>query len=293
MAARQGAAHYWAAEQTGVIGNRGYRLVVYRSNALDRRRTRALDQEISAARHALEQSAQRLAAQAFACAADAQHALERWLADEQPAWYSVTGTVGAKTHHTRPGRPRKHPAPDDVTTQWHVEITIGAIDAARRQRELERRSTFVLITTVPREELSAADLLREYKGQVHVERHFHFLKDPLFVDALFVKKPERVEALGYVLLMACLLYSLVERRARRSGVPIPSLSRRILTHPTGHEIVRHLRGLQVDRDADGHRVIAFPAPLQPTLRAILEALQMPTTVFTEAPLRNPPTLSPP
>ncbi len=65
------------------------------------------------------------------------------------------------------------------------------------------------------------ELLGESKGQVHVERHFHFVKDPLFVDALFVKRPECVEALGYVLLLACLLYSLLERRLRQSGVPVP------------------------------------------------------------------------
>ena len=44
--------------------------------------------------------------------------------------------------------------------------------------------------------------------------HFHFLKDPLFVDALYVKKPERVEALGYVLLMACLPALQLGRAAR-------------------------------------------------------------------------------
>ena len=71
-----------------------------------------------------------------------------------------------------------------------------------------------LIATVP------VALLAEYKGQVHVERHFHFLKDPLFVDALYVQKPERIEALGYVLLLLCLLYSLAERRLPHS-VPIP------------------------------------------------------------------------
>lgn len=33
----------------------------------------------------------------------------------------------------------------------------------------------------------------EYKGQTHVEHHFHFLKDQLFLDALFVKKPKNIE----------------------------------------------------------------------------------------------------
>ncbi len=109
-----------------------------------------------------------------------------------------------------------------------------------------------------------------------------------FVDALYVKKPERVEALGYVLLLACLLYSLVERRVRAAQVTIPSPSRRQLKNPTGHEIVRHLENLQVTLDPAGNRTVALPAILHPTLTAIMDALHMPITVFTEPPLREPP-----
>lgn len=290
LAIRADGAPDWASEQSGVIDGRSYRLVVYRSSAGDTRRLRALDREIAAARQTLERSARAVTAQSFACEADARAALDRWLAEAADAGHHVSGTVTARTHHARPGRPRQAPSPDDITTTWHVDITIGAVDEARRQREWERRSAFVLITTVPADRLSAAELLAEYKGQVHVERHFHFLKDPLFVDALFVKKPERVEALGYVLLGACLLYSLAERRLRNSGIPIPSPSRRVLTRPTGHELIRHLQSVQVARDAQtGARVIALPTIYHPTLVAILDALQMPPTVFTEPPVRAAPT----
>jgi hypothetical protein len=37
-----------------------------------------------------------------------------------------------------------------------------------------------------------------------VEQRFHFLKDPAFVDAVFLQNPERIEALGYVMLMMLL-----------------------------------------------------------------------------------------
>ncbi len=63
--------------------------------------------------------------------------------------------------------------------------------------------------------------------------------------------------MGYVLRGACLLYSLAERRVRRSGIPLPSSSRRVLTRPTGHELIRHLQGVHIERDATtGARVIA-------------------------------------
>lgn len=288
VAQRAHAAEYRASEQSDLIGDRRYRLVVYRSRTPDARHARTLDRDIAQQRRILEQAADTVREQVFACEADARQALQHWLTTTPRVWHRVSGEVLAETRQARPGRPRKQPLPGEVLTVWRVTITIGEVDVERRQQELERRSTFVLITTVSAEVLSAAALLAEYKGQVHVERHFHFLKDPLFVDALYVKKPERVEALGYVLLLACLLYSLVERRVRAAKVAIPSPSRRVLKNPTGHEIVRHLESLQVTRDTAGKRTVALPSILHATLAAILDALHMPITVFTEPPLREPP-----
>jgi transposase len=48
--------------------------------------------------------------------------------------------------------------------------------------------------------------MKEYKQQSSVELRFKFLKDPMFVDSLFLKTPERIEALGYVLLIALFIY---------------------------------------------------------------------------------------
>ena len=160
---------------------------------------------------------------------------------------------------------------------------MGAVRQDRKQQELERRGTFVLITTVSQERLSSEELLREYKSQTSVERHFHFVKDPWFVDGWFLKKAERLEALGYVILLACLLYRLVERRVRRSGLSIPSPSRRMLTHPTGHEIVRHLESLQIVTDPHGRRQIALEPALHATFTTILQAVGMEDTVFTTPP----------
>lgn len=100
----------------------------------------------------------------------------------------------------------------------------------------------------------------------------HCLKDPLFVDAPFLKKPERLDALGDVLWGACLLYSLAERRLRRSGIPIPSPSRRGLPRPTGHDLIRHWQGVQIECDpATGPRRLALPRIVPPTLLACCDA----------------------
>lgn len=83
---------------------------------------------------------------------------------------------------------------------------------AERERRL---GYFVLATNVDdAAHLPAADILREYKQQSTVELRFKFLKDPLFVDALFLKTPERLEAPGYLFLLALFLYMTIERRLR-------------------------------------------------------------------------------
>lgn len=285
IAARRDAADYWASEQQGAIDGVPYRLVVYRSSFLEARKEKTLDRRIAGARKTLAQAAKVFEHTIYDCREDATQAVQQWQARRETQWFAVETAINEEEQRLsrgQRGRPRKTEEP--LTKKgWRVTATIGAVDTAQRQREWERQATFVLIAPMNTKEWDARGLLQEYKGQVHCERHFHFLKDPLFIDALFVKKPERVEALGYVLLMACLLYSLMERRARRSTVTIPSPSRRVLTHPTGHEIVRHLHSVQVIPLPSGARQVAVPQRFHATFLAILEALSLPDTVYTEPP----------
>ena len=84
-------------------------------------------------------------------------------------------------------------------------------------RKRQETGCFVLLTNVPTVgEMAhrAGDVLRAYKEQHGIEQNFGFLKDPLIVNSLFLKKPERIEALGLVLLLALLLWRLMERSLR-------------------------------------------------------------------------------
>ncbi len=54
-----------------------------------------------------------------------------------------------------------------------------------------------------------------YKNQQSCERGFGFLKDPLFfADSLFVKKPERVETMLFLMSLCLLVYNLGQRQLR-------------------------------------------------------------------------------
>jgi transposase len=112
-----------------------------------------------------------------------------------------------------PGRPKRSAPQETQGYQWQATL--------ERKPEFEsqlrqRHSRFILATNVLDEQTYPAErLLQEYKGQQHVERGFRFLKDPLFfTSSVFVKKPQRVEALALVMALTLLVYSLGQRQLR-------------------------------------------------------------------------------
>jgi len=63
----------------------------------------------------------------------------------------------------------------------------------------------------------AREVLRAYKEHQGIEQPFAFLQAPLIVHRLFLKKPERIEAVGVGVWRALLLWRLVERALRVQG----------------------------------------------------------------------------
>jgi transposase len=89
-----------------------------------------------------------------------------------------------------------------------LEVDEGKLERARRGL-----GRFLLATDVlDREALPAGEVLGRYKDQGRtVERGFRFLKDPLFfTGSTFLKRPERVMALGMVMALALLVYALAK-----------------------------------------------------------------------------------
>jgi len=83
----------------------------------------------------------------------------------------------------------------------------------------------------------AATILAEYKEQHLPERMNSFLKSPIAIGAFCLKKPERIIALGYVLLMAAMLHTLLQRQVRKAletatEPPVQGLDQRLIRRPT-------------------------------------------------------------
>ncbi len=67
------------------------------------------------------------------------------------------------------------------------------------------------------EKLPDLEVLTVCKGQSKVERGFCFLKDPEFVASnVFVKKPERVQALLFIMTLCLTVYAAIEYQIRQN-----------------------------------------------------------------------------
>ena len=77
-----------------------------------------------------------------------------------------------------------------------IETRKSVIEAERVKAGRFILATNILDTTA----VSNQQVLSEYKAQQSNERGFRFIKDPLFfTSSVFVKNPERVEAIGMIM----------------------------------------------------------------------------------------------
>ena len=147
----------------------------------------------------------RLGRTAFACEADAQHALTSFAAGLQTTVLHDS-TVGPTPHYGKRGRPGPGTQPDQIV--YHITGALASQLTDHRAR-VAQQSCFILATNeLNEEQLSAQAMLDNYKGQARAERGFRFLKAPQFLaSSLYLKKPERVMALLMVMTVCLLVYA--------------------------------------------------------------------------------------
>ncbi len=153
------------------------------------------------------------------------------------------------------GRPPKN-RPRKVAYIRYVLETKIQEKTEQIERKRKEAGCFVLLTNIPRQGDMAetgAELLQAYKEQNGIERNFSFLKDPLIVNDLFLKKPERIEALGAVLLMALMIWNLIEHTLRlhikESGGTLPGWDNKPTRRPTTFMMSTKFLGILIIRIA--------------------------------------------
>jgi hypothetical protein len=143
-------------------------------------------------------------------------------------------------------------------------------------RQRDEAGCFVWLPNVPTAgELAhrAGDVLRGDKNQHGIEQNFSFLKDPLIVNRLCLKKPERIEALELVLWLALLRWRRMERSLRHhvatTGTTMTGWDQKTTGRPTALMMVTKFSGLMVVKVDQQRHLTRALSSVQPQYRTAL------------------------
>lgn len=258
--------------------------MVVHSSAHDRRRLKRLEREIKASRSEIAQVAKETEKQTFFCRPDAEAAAAQGRT-LRTAYHLLEVGVEERPRFS-PGRSKKGTPRLPVAIDYVLRTRIAEQQEAIAQRQ-QMAGCFVLLSNVPADgeaAYSAERILRTYKEQHGIEKNFGFLKDDQIVNALFLKRPERIEALGLILLISLLLWRLIERVMRTElearQATLPGWDNKPTARPTAYMVTWKFKGVLL-LCFGGQRQLA--KPLTDTQIAFLSALQVPSNCFTQYP----------
>ena len=204
------------------------------------------EKELKRVEQDIKRRGKRLQKQVFACRPDALEALLQF--QETLEHHHVDEvTVQAILVKRAPGE-KKAKKRAEAIEGYQLQFSWQR-NSEVEQKLTEQRSRFILATNqLDSDEYPAPLILTEYKHQQKVERGFRFFKDPLFfTSSVFVKKPQRVAALAFLMAVTLLIYTLAERKIRQTlkqeGGTVLDQRKRPTSTPTFRWIMQKFHGI--------------------------------------------------
>jgi len=183
------------------------RWILFYSEAAFKRESKTLDKKIKKITVEQNKAWWHLSNRIFTCKDDAQNEAEAQ--KKLLKYHLVTTTIIEVKKHSQPGRPKPGEVPVVMGYQIQYILVLNEEEVSRLR---SRKGRFVLATNQLDEIiLSNEEVLSEYKGQSGTERGFKFIKDDTFqVDSVFLKTPERIDALMMVMTLCLMVYGVSE-----------------------------------------------------------------------------------
>lgn len=283
---------YWAAEAPACSAE-GHRIVWIRSSTKRADDAAARLDRIERARTALDELGRQLASprchlrtrvavEDAAAAALAGAGAARWVRVE------VTDTVEHQHRQLKRGRPGPNTVYRRIERhQFSIEVST---DAEAVAADAASDGCFPFIAN---HDAAAAELLRMYKNQPHLERRHATYKGVIEAAPVMLKSDTRIDALGFCLYAALLVHALVERELRRAMAAkgIDSLplyyEGRACKAPTAARVFELLDPLaQTTVLHDGVALVEIDPVLDPLHKQLLSLLKLPKSAYSTPP-RSP------
>lgn len=280
--AKRPAALYKTYETKVNLYGNDYRAIVVHSSSHDKRRKKRIERQLKEDRQILENTLKEAKKTKFFCKPDAELA-EKKLKKIKSEYHEFDITIEEQKIYAK-GRPQKNGIRKLKEIRYSI---VGGVEEKKDEVEKLKQETgcFVIVTNVPEDFEDGYDskrILQTYKEQHGIEQNFGFLKDPVIVNALFLKKAERIEALGMVLLISLLIWRLIERSMRNyvknTGNALVGWDNKPTKKPTSFMMSKKFMGLKIIKFENKR---FFPKPLSSVQNQYLEALGVPLENFIE------------
>lgn len=200
------AGYRWSQHQSH-YGGIEQRWLVVESKERQESDLKRLEKSLDQAKTEATKQLLQLSRQSFACVADALKAASKL--SKKLKYHQL---VAVDTQEIQPKSIQKNSSSSYKVTA-SLEVKSDVVEAEQRQA-----GRFILATNVlDVNQLSPDEMIAKYKNQQSAERGFSFLKDPLFfTDSVFLKSPERIEALALIMGLCLLVYTLAQRQLRQA-----------------------------------------------------------------------------
>ena len=108
----------------------------------------------------------------------------------------------------KPGPNTQYKEEENISYRLEWELDHKAI-----AEQTTRDGIFPLTTNA---HIEAAEVLKSYKNQTYLEKRMYTTKSILNIAPVFLKKPERIEAMTFLYFIALMIVSLMERNIRKN-----------------------------------------------------------------------------
>jgi transposase len=265
------------------------RFVVVHSSQLEAKQRETLQRQMRKEKEKIDQALQSLAVERFACEHDAQQRITAFGKQQKWKWHAIDLETQSETYRlprAKRGRPKADELPE-TAMQWCITVGELRYDEEALLMQAHKQGLFVLATSHSESEAwNSPHVLKTYKGQAAAETRFRLLKDPVMLDAIYLKQPKRVDALGVVFVMALLIYGLLEWRVRENlkqeSEPLLLPGKRKSFEPTGEMLLALLKTIQVIHvTLGGNRIRGLSAHVDDQVKRIIRLAGHDISIYTD------------
>jgi transposase len=245
--------------------------LVVHSKAAGKREEKTLKRKWGKQSQKAAEEWKKLQRQAFHCREDALDAADKWL-KKQPYMQLQDVEVQAVKRYAQKGQPAKDALPKEV--EYYLLGSLST-DLQAYQKQIFEQSLFVLASdeSIDAQE-QQKEMLTAYKAQHGVERGFRFLKDPQVVaSSFFVKNPQRVQALLFIMTLCLFVYSLLEYKIRKTlqdqQKTVPDQKGKPTVTPTARWIFHCFLGIHLLKLPDEKEIVLNLKEVHKTILSLL------------------------